>query len=176
MTLKQLKVLLEDHPWRSYTFLNLILVVLEKLVEKDFVCPCRHGFTWAFFFLYLLMPAILSLNFGVYMWNSPHWTKSPARRPDSPTRRPDSPAKRSVGRHESCVKFLFSSLPLVIWLLLFFGEGRYVACVMTPLKADYADSSDPPWEWCDSNRTLTAEQNRTKEVFLISKVSSSNKM
>ncbi|KAI4880262.1 hypothetical protein NFI96_019748, partial [Prochilodus magdalenae] len=64
MALVKLTEILKDHPWRSYVLVNLVLVLLEKLVELDFVCPCRRGYTEALFYLYLIMPMLIALNFG----------------------------------------------------------------------------------------------------------------
>ncbi|KAL6470783.1 hypothetical protein MHYP_G00219020 [Metynnis hypsauchen] len=158
MALGRLAEFFKDHPWRNYVIVNLVLVALEKLVEQDFVCPCRRGYTEGFFFLYLMMPLLLTLNFGVYMWNSNLWSGSEGQCGCERSRR-------------CCGKFLTCAVPSVFWLVLFFGDGRFVACVKTQLKKDHVDTiALPPWEWCDRNRTLTAEQNDVQESFYISKV------
>ncbi|KAL6470780.1 hypothetical protein MHYP_G00218990 [Metynnis hypsauchen] len=51
------------------------------------------------------------------------------------------------------------------------GETGFVACLITTLKEHHVDSNvQPPWEWCDKNRTLTAEQNHVQITFYISKI------
>ncbi|KAI4889341.1 hypothetical protein NFI96_006186 [Prochilodus magdalenae] len=146
----------EKQHWRTYMMLNLVLVALEKLVEEDFVCPCRLGFMWAFFFLYLLMPLFVAINFSIYLWNCNPW---------------DDPETKCKCRHKRSVKELTCLVPSVFWLILFFGDGRYVACLITPLEEDRVDSSDEPaWEWCDKKRVLTEEQSRARESFYISKI------
>ncbi|KAL7853367.1 hypothetical protein AOLI_G00202110 [Acnodon oligacanthus] len=110
---------------------------------------------WAFFILYLMMPLLIAINFGIYMWNSDLWSEP----------------KGCVCRCKDCVKFLTCTIPSVFWLTLFFGDGRYVACLITPLQKDHVESSElRPWEWCDKQRVLTDEQKRTKESFYISKI------
>ncbi|XP_037401591.1 uncharacterized protein LOC108416091 isoform X2 [Pygocentrus nattereri] len=54
----------------------------------------------------------------------------------------------------------------------FFGDGRFVACLITQLKEHHVDSiALPPWEWCDRNRTLTEKQDHVQISFYISKIS-----
>ncbi|KAL6470793.1 hypothetical protein MHYP_G00219120 [Metynnis hypsauchen] len=155
MALGRLAEFFKDHPWRNYVIVNLVLVIVEKLVEQDFVCPCRPGYSGGFFSLYLVMPLLITLNVGVYMWNSDLWSGSESQR----------------GSRRCCGKFLTCAVPSVFWLALFFGDGRFVACVMTPLKEDHVDTiALPPWEWCDKNRTLTDEQNHVQITFYRSKV------
>ncbi|XP_036416254.1 uncharacterized protein LOC118800186 isoform X1 [Colossoma macropomum] len=158
MALGRLIELLKDHPWRNYVIVNLVLIVLEKLVEHDFVCPCRPGYSEAFFSLYLAMPLLMTLNFGFYMWNSKLWSE---------------PQSQSGCKYfcRCCGKFLTCTVPSVFWVTLFFGDGRFLACVITPLQEDHVDTiALPPWEWCDKNRTLTDEQNHVQISFYISKM------
>ncbi|KAI4880263.1 hypothetical protein NFI96_019749 [Prochilodus magdalenae] len=49
-----------DHPCIIGVLFSVILVVLEKFVEQNFVCPCRSGYTEALFSLYLLTPMAMS--------------------------------------------------------------------------------------------------------------------
>ncbi|KAL6470788.1 hypothetical protein MHYP_G00219070 [Metynnis hypsauchen] len=161
MALGRLTELLKDHPWRNYVIVNLVLVALEKLVEQDFVCPCRPGYSEGFFFLYLVMPLLLTLNFSIYLWISKPWSDS------------EVPEQLKCCKVwcKHCGKILTCAFPPFFWLALFFGDGRFVACVKTPLKEDHVDTiALPPWEWCDRNRTLTDEQNDVQITFYISKI------
>ncbi|KAI4889346.1 hypothetical protein NFI96_025606 [Prochilodus magdalenae] len=158
MALEKLTEILKEHPWRSYVVVNLVLVLLEKLVELEFMCPCRRWYTEAFFCLYLIMPMLIALNFGVYLRKTKLWS-------DSKT------PKRCPCLLNGCAKLLTCAVPSVFWLILFFGDGRYVACLITPLQEDYVESSEnPPWEWCDKNQTLTDEQKHVQISFYISKI------
>ncbi|KAG9266023.1 hypothetical protein AMEX_G20519 [Astyanax mexicanus] len=65
-----------------------------------------------------------------------------------------------------------SFMAVFIWIVLFFSDGRYVACIATTLSAEHAVSSNRAlWEWCDTNRTLTANQNTAEKAYYISKLS-----
>ncbi|XP_036416257.1 uncharacterized protein LOC118800187 [Colossoma macropomum] len=119
MILAGLIAILKDHPWRSYVMVNLVLVVLEKLVEQDFVCPCEVA--WTFFLFYLTMPLLLAINFGTYLWKSNLWS-------DSETPQHQNGSKCSC---RCCVKFMTCTVPSVFWLVLFFADGRYVSCLIT---------------------------------------------
>ncbi|KAL7844830.1 hypothetical protein SRHO_G00233690 [Serrasalmus rhombeus] len=155
MTLATLNTFLIKHLWPTYMMLNLVLVALEKLVEQDFVCPCRPGYTEAFFSLYLLMPLLITANVSAYLWRTKHWSDS-----ETPEEHNGCNSCRCCGR------FLTCAVPSIFWLLLFFGDGRYLACLFTPPKEDHVDSiAPPPWEWCDQNRTLTDEQKHVQIKF-----------
>ncbi|KAL6470781.1 hypothetical protein MHYP_G00219000, partial [Metynnis hypsauchen] len=70
-----------------------------------------------------------------------------------------------------CFSFCLSCLSSLVWFVLFVSDGRYVACITTTLNGEYADSShQSPWEWCDKNRTLTADQSRVQFAFYASKM------
>ncbi|XP_049322224.1 uncharacterized protein LOC125782386 [Astyanax mexicanus] len=67
--------------------------------------------------------------------------------------------------------FLKCSIPTVVWIILFFSDGRFVACLCTELKEGYADSNPhPPWEWCHKQRNLTYAQQRAETSYKYSKV------
>ncbi|KAL7844828.1 hypothetical protein SRHO_G00233670 [Serrasalmus rhombeus] len=131
MVLSRLIVLLQDHPWRSFGMVNLVLVVLEKFVEQDFVCPCGCEFAIAFFLLYLMIPLILAIAFGVYLWKSNLWSDS------------GTPQHQNCSKccYTCCAKFLTCTVPLVVWLVLFFGDGRYLACVNILCECDSITTS-----------------------------------
>ncbi|KAI4898203.1 hypothetical protein NFI96_001359, partial [Prochilodus magdalenae] len=154
MALKKLGQILKEHPWRSYVVANLAVILLEKLVEQDFVCPCRRDLAWAIFFLYLMMPLLIGINFGIYLWKSNLWSDLGT---DSKTTESQAVCKCSC---KCCAIFLTCLFPPVFWLVLFFGDGKYVACLITPLEEDYVDGSNKSsWEWCDKDRARTDKQN-----------------
>ncbi|KAI4889345.1 hypothetical protein NFI96_025605 [Prochilodus magdalenae] len=154
MALKKLGQILEEHPWRTYVVANLAVILLEKLVEQDFVCPCRRDLAWAIFFLYLMMPLLIGINFGIYLWNSNLWSDLGT---DSKTTESQAVCKCSC---KCCAIFLTCLVPPVFWLVLFFGDGKYVACLITPIEEDYVDGSNKSlWEWCDKDRARTDKQN-----------------
>ncbi|XP_037402206.1 uncharacterized protein LOC108417063 isoform X1 [Pygocentrus nattereri] len=131
MVLSRLIVLLQDHPWRSFGMINLVLVVLEKFVEQDFVCPCGCKFATAFFLFYLMIPLILAIAFGVYLWKSNIWSDS------------GTPQHQNCSKcgYTCCAKFLTCTVPLVVWLVLFFGDGKYLACVKILCECDSTTTS-----------------------------------
>ncbi|XP_066502604.1 uncharacterized protein [Hoplias malabaricus] len=78
---------------------------------------------------------------------------------------------QKADRRRKCFIFLYSLIPLSFWILLFFCDGRYVACLTTKLNPENVDSNlHPPWEWCSINRTLTDDQRRAQMSFYNSKV------
>lgn len=147
MVLAQLSELLKQYPFSSNTLFSLILVVLEKVAEYDFVCPCVEGYTGAFFLCYLLVPMFIAFVFGLYL----------------------------LGLECRCAyfkKFVACLIPSSVWLALFLCDGRYVACLNTKLESTQADSEAlPPWEWCSRSRNLTHDQYEAEKAFFRSKVS-----
>ncbi|KAL6470795.1 hypothetical protein MHYP_G00219140 [Metynnis hypsauchen] len=152
MTLSQWSDFFKQHPYSSSVLFSLVLVVLEKVVEVDFVCPCESGYTEAFFSLYLLVPMFIAFVFGLYLLSF----------------------KCSPSCEDCCsdfLKFLACMVPSVVWLAVFLCDGRYIACLNTELKKDYIDSDNPsPWKWCEKNQTLTAGERKALEWFYISKL------
>ncbi|KAL7853364.1 hypothetical protein AOLI_G00202080 [Acnodon oligacanthus] len=154
MVLSQLAAFFTRYPYSSSVLFSLVLVVLEKFFENDFVCPCESGYTEAFFCFYLLAPMFIAFVFGLYLLSF-----------------------RCVccsGRKKCCsafCKFLACSIPSAVWLAVFFCDGRYIACLNTELKGEYADSADPsPWKWCERNQTRTDDQLRALTSFYKSKL------
>lgn len=151
MVLARLSGLFKQYPFGSNAIFSLILIVLEKVVENDFVCPCVKGYTEAFFWCYLLVPMFIAFVFVLYLLSFECW-----------------------GQKKSAIfkKLLACLIPPSVWLALFLCDGKYLACLMTDLNSEHADSDEMPlWEWCSKSRNLTAGQYRAEKVFFISTVS-----
>ncbi|XP_037401690.1 uncharacterized protein LOC119265383 [Pygocentrus nattereri] len=151
MALSKWSDFFKQHPYSSSVLFSLVLVVLEKVVEVDFVCPCESGYTEAFFSFYLLVPMFIAFVFGLYLLSF-----------------------KCSSCGECCSAFpklLACAVPSVVWLAMFLCDGRYIACLYTELKKDYIDSANPsPWKWCEKNQTLTAGERKALKSFYVSKL------
>ncbi|XP_072518253.1 uncharacterized protein [Salminus brasiliensis] len=136
-----------QHPFSSNVLFGIILTGLEKIIENDFICPCKSGYTEAIFWLYLLTPTVASFIFGLYLQHCAKLDKT------------------------CCLNFFSSFIPPIVWLALFFLDGRYMSCLKTTIKVDYDDSDEkPPWKWCHKNQTLTDDQIHAWRWFFISRL------
>ncbi|KAL7853365.1 hypothetical protein AOLI_G00202090 [Acnodon oligacanthus] len=151
MALSQWSEFFKQYPYSSSVLFSLVLVVLEKVVELDFVCPCKSGYTEAFFCFYLLVPMFIAFVFGLYLQSFKCSSRGE--------------------RWPNFLKLLACVVPSVVWLALFLCDGRYIACLNTELKKDHIGSADPsPWKWCEKNQTLTAFERKALESFYSSKL------
>ncbi|KAL7853366.1 hypothetical protein AOLI_G00202100 [Acnodon oligacanthus] len=57
----------------------------------------------------------------------------------------------------------------MFWIILFFCDGRYWACYHTTFEGDADSTANPPWEWCNTNRSLTAAQRKAERAYNDSK-------
>ncbi|KAL7853363.1 hypothetical protein AOLI_G00202070 [Acnodon oligacanthus] len=152
MALSQWSEFFKQYPYSSSVLFSLVLVVLEKVVELDFVCPCKSGYTEAFFCFYLLVPMFIAFVFGLYLLSFECSSSRGERWPNF-------------------LKLLACVVPSVVWLAMFLCDGRYIACLNTEFNAEYSDSDNPsPWKWCEKNQTLTPDEVITLESFYISKL------
>lgn len=88
---------------------SFCLVVLEKILELEVRCPCNYiykmFFTIAFFFIPALLSFLLMLQVQVSRVNIVKWKA-----------------------------YLSSLIPSLVWWIVLFFDGRYVACAMTKLN------------------------------------------
>lgn len=128
------------------------LVFAENVIEKDFVCPCKVPYRFVFFFVYLLLPCAMAYTITFCFMCEVE--------------------KQTVAVNAKCCNIFWQPfIPCIFWVLLFFSDGRYVACLVTDSKDSNLDSTSQfPWEWCDSKSTLTSKQKRGELEYIYSKV------
>ncbi|KAG9266022.1 hypothetical protein AMEX_G20518 [Astyanax mexicanus] len=154
MALKGFKGFFKGNPWSGTVLFNLVLVVLEKLVENDFVCPCRPGYTQAFFALYLIMPMTIAFVFGVYLFQFQY-----------------SKATETQCCRDIKWKILCLLSPPIVWIILFISDGRYLSCLLADLHEKNPDSTLVPlWQWCSEGKNLTQAQQEARKAFYITKL------
>ncbi|XP_043073234.1 uncharacterized protein LOC122323460 [Puntigrus tetrazona] len=102
---QNLKQVMKSHTG-SNVITGFLMVLIEKLVEMDFACPCDPKTNLAFSLAYFLVPALFSSTLMFYI---------------------HSPECKS--------KCLLSTITCIIpagtWVLLLFFDGQYFACART---------------------------------------------
>ncbi|KAG9266025.1 hypothetical protein AMEX_G20522 [Astyanax mexicanus] len=177
-------------------FLILILVglvVAADFVEKDFMCPCEEVLRWVFFVFYLFIPGFITLTVTYCIMCELYKEDFASQKSDVENKGQKTPEERREQRSSpieetneesdeaeksddaegprNCRFFLKCCIPTVVWIILFFSDGRFVACLCTELMEGYADSNPhPPWEWCHKQRNLTYAQQRAQTSHKYSKV------
>lgn len=123
---------------------GLILLMLEKIVEADFACPCAIGPNMTHTILFFIVPPgiVFFLMFAV---------KYPCKSCEScqscvscETCKPCKFRKSSFGE-----ALIYTIVPALTWLVLLFIDGRYYACLSTNWKGKYEIiENGQPQRWC----------------------------
>ncbi|KAI7802613.1 calcium homeostasis modulator protein 4 [Triplophysa rosa] len=124
--LTRLKNELSDSPLVSNVAFGFILMGLEKLVELEFECPCDPAWNGLFSSAFFMIPAVMALAIMMIVQGC----------------RCEVSRRRSVS--------LSSVVPAVVWLILLFLDGQYLACAMTDWHGRYVIvDKAAPQKWCE---------------------------
>lgn len=138
---------------RNVGISSLVLVVLEKIMDNDFVCPCQPGYNEWICACYAVVPFAGCVFFTVCFV--------------------DSGPESHVQRSSIYDKLLVSLLIAFIWLFLFFFDGRYVSCACSRWGGEYTESGLLKWCRPTGNDTLVLmREQETHRCITISQVSS----
>ncbi|KAL7853368.1 hypothetical protein AOLI_G00202120 [Acnodon oligacanthus] len=112
------------------------------------------------------MPMLVAFMFGIYLLKQEFWCDL--------EHQSLAPGNKGCS-FKKCKIWFFKVMcfltPPIVWATLFFGDGRYVACLSTEIDGKSADTAPkPPWEWCSKDRNLTNSQWHARESFYKSKV------
>lgn len=129
------------------------LVVLEKLMDNDFVCPCQPSYNFWLCVCYGAVPFIASF-FLTFCFMDP------------------KPEDKVMKGNSVCSKVLYSLLISFIWLFLFFFDGQYVACACSYWGGEYTETGAQKWCRPKGNETEAFErQHETERCMTYSQVS-----
>ncbi|MCI4394748.1 hypothetical protein PGIGA_G00172260, partial [Pangasianodon gigas] len=113
---------------RNLGIFSLILAALEQLLDDQFICPCERVYNVVTCVLYAVVPSIACFFFT--------WFVEDGKMKDN-----------SV-----CCKLLYSILAVLVWLCIFFFDGRYLACGLSYWRSVYAEGtlqgSELTFKWC----------------------------
>lgn len=140
---------------------SLILVTLEKMMDINFVCPCQPGLNRWIVAFYAIVPLIGCFCFTWHFVNL---------KPEDNVTGDKSTDKK---KEDTGTKFLFSLLVALIWLFLYFFDGRYLACAYSCWEGEYTETSIMKWCKPIGNKTLVFKrQQETQASIVESQVSS----
>lgn len=126
---------------------SLILAALEKMMDVNFVCPCRPGLNELIGVCYGAVPCI-----GCFLFTCRFVDLGPG---DGETQ-----------NGSLCKKIRFSALVALIWLFFFFIDGRYSACVFSHWGGQYTDTGTMKWCKPTGNETLMFESQLETQKFI----------
>lgn len=139
-----LKTTVQSHPLTSNVMFSFLMVILEKLVDMEFVCPCKMWCENALFVsAFFILPAILAFIMMINLEND------------------------NIASGEKCFKKLCKVLgkgnciiPAVAWIIILLFDGRYIVCGMTYWPGRYeTPNKASSIDWCEPhNGTLYEER------------------
>ncbi|KAF4073465.1 hypothetical protein AMELA_G00258890 [Ameiurus melas] len=129
---------------------SIVLVVLEKIMDNDFICPCQPGYNEWICACYAAGPSIFSFVFTLFFVDP----------------KPDDKVMKGKS---TCDRFLYSALVAFIWLFLFFVDGGYVSCACSRWGGEYTETGALKWCKPTGNETSVFEsQEKTERCITIS--------
>ncbi|KAI5089669.1 protein FAM26F-like [Silurus meridionalis] len=139
-------------PLGSVGIFSLILAAFENILDQEFVCPCDRTYNIVVCVLYGAVPSICCFVF-TFCFMDGYSEMEDERMRDLHT----------------CDKLLYSILTTIIWLFLFFVDGRYLACAVSVWGGVYAKNETLGIvKWCKptGNETVvfTSQQDTLKWI------------
>lgn len=111
---------------------SLILIALEKILDQEFVCPCDRIYNIAVCFLYGAVPTVACFVLTLCSMKQSSKTED-----------------GMIWCNSKCTKCLYPTLIAAVWLVLFFLDGRYLACGLSQWEGVYAKNDTLGVEkWC----------------------------
>ncbi|XP_016295770.1 uncharacterized protein LOC107653539 [Sinocyclocheilus anshuiensis] len=126
---------------------SFALIGLEKLMDREFSCPCNPEFNMVLMSFIFLGPALLALTMMMFI-------QRPCRRSSS---------------HCAGI-FLFSLIPSALWMFLLLFEGEYVACGMAHWEGDYVLDEELQIKWCKPTGVRDGKVNGKELLELTEKI------
>lgn len=163
---------------------GIILTVLEKIMEDDFVCPCEWKYNIVICVLYAAVPFFACLLYSAYFMDLKSSNTQDRGTEDNPSinNRNESTLQsvqsqdRGTENISMFKKIFYSLLTGCIWLCIFFADGRYFACAFSTWGGIYTkNESFGILKWCKpiGNETLELySQQETLKWMCRSQVSS----
>ncbi|XP_041852668.1 uncharacterized protein LOC121647378 isoform X1 [Melanotaenia boesemani] len=141
--ISKVKELLKQSPLAANSCFGLILFVLEKIVEIEFVCPCKPTWNPWHVSAFFVVPAVIVFVLISYI--------------------------QSCGfKQYSCEAFMKSLVPTILWLILLFLDGRYVACAHTSWSGKYEIDNASLNRWCNPSNSTEGSLTDTQAYYAYS--------
>lgn len=159
---------------------GLILLMLEKIVEADFACPCEIGSNMKHTILFFTVPPgivfflMLAIKYPCKLCKSGESCKffQSCKSCEFCQSCKSCESCQSCDSSKTCKlcncigeAFIYSIVPALTWLVLIFIDGRYYACLRTNWKGKYEIiENGHPQRWCKPYNSSVD----SKEKFLAS--------
>ncbi|ROL40892.1 hypothetical protein DPX16_9886 [Anabarilius grahami] len=132
---------------------SFALIGLQKLMDREFSCPCSPGFNAILISFIFFGPALLALTMMMFI------------------QRPCRSSSHCAGL------FLLCLIPPSLWMFLLLFEGEYVACGLAHWEGDYILDEELQIKWCkptgvkDPRVNATDLRELTEKITFYSRVS-----
>ncbi|KAK9967672.1 hypothetical protein ABG768_002051 [Culter alburnus] len=126
---------------------SFALIGLQKLMDREFSCPCSPGFNAILISFIFFGPALLALTMMIFI-----------QRPC-----------RSSSSHCAGL-FLLCLIPPSLWMFLLLFEGEYVACGLSHWEGDYVLDEELQIKWCKPTGVKDTRGNATDLRELTEKI------
>lgn len=144
--MSELKKRSANSPLASNVFFGFILVILEKLVEMEFACPCDPSKNTMFVIALFILPAFLGFLLMCII---------------------------QIDKHGCVTSAVISLVPAIVWVTILFFDGHYFACIRTDWSGRYVTvDKAAPQKWCEpTNHDSSLElMSKTQQWFSESQV------
>lgn len=143
---------MKDKPVVSTVLVGLFLVVFEKMLDLEFVCPCfeKKYCNGIFVFLYFFVPSL-----GIFVLMCHVYEKS-------------------CCCCRGCSWYICSHTvgPPLTWIIILLLDGRYLACAFTNWSGMYEVTGGGVMRWCQSENYSSERLSFTHTLYTISQVRS----
>lgn len=127
-----LRYTFNNSPLVSNVAFGFILVVLEKLVELEFECPCNPAWNRLFSSAFFIIPAVMAFTLMLIIKEC-RWYQCWCSR-----------------------NTVYSFVPAIVWLILLFFDGQCLACAMTDWEGRFVHMAEAPKrKWCKPKENVT---------------------
>uniref|UniRef100_A0A3B3VCM7 Uncharacterized protein n=1 Tax=Poecilia latipinna TaxID=48699 RepID=A0A3B3VCM7_9TELE len=137
---------------------GFIQVILEKLVEAEFSCPCHSSYNHGYGLVFFIAPSLIVfllmcvISYSLKLWTCP-WTWTWTC--------PWTWTCKSIW--EALIIML---VPAVTWLIIVFVDGRYYACAKTNWNGKYElIENAAPQKWCKPSNSSLERDSLTDTQF-----------
>ncbi|XP_010882044.1 calcium homeostasis modulator protein 6 isoform X2 [Esox lucius] len=149
--LTRLKSEFGNSPLVSNVAFGFILMGLEKLVELEFECPCDPKWNGLFSSAFFVIPAVMAFMLMLIIQD----------------------CRYDLGGCPKTVS-VSSLVPPIVWLILLFLDGQYLACALTDWSGRFVIvDKAAPQKWCEppqDDGTLQDLMLHSQELFVESQV------
>ncbi|KAL7831556.1 hypothetical protein SRHO_G00310590 [Serrasalmus rhombeus] len=120
---------------------SVLMIGIEKVMETEFLCPCKPVLNQLLAVFMFITPALLAFIIMLFLVR---------------------PCKHCscCSCRKCCAKtFLPCLIPPVAWVIMLLLDGQYVACGLTFEQGNYiSDKDDPLVKWCKSSSSDETEE------------------